>query len=185
LFICYDNEAYMNTGVQRSSATPIGASTMTTPLSHTEWGKAQRKKNLSAIALAHDIPYVATASIGFPTDLIRKIKTALSIRGPKYLDIHSPCPIGWGFDSSRLVEVARLAVQTGLVPLFETGYGVPLKSRRISKSMPVVEYLRLQGRFRHLLDREDSEHIAVIQAVADENIKNYHLVAEGAKEAHE
>lgn len=185
LFICYDNEAYMNTGVQRSSATPLGATTMTTPLGKGGWGKEQRKKNLAAIALAHDIPYVATASIGFPKDLMRKVTMALSIPGPKYLDVHSPCPIGWGFDPSRTIEVARLAVQTGLVPLYEAGYGRPLKVRRLGKKKPVDEYLRLQGRFRHLLEREDSEHILAIQALADDNVARYGLVVEGAKETNE
>ncbi len=175
LYICYDNEAYMNTGVQRSSATPFGATTMTTPAGKAAWGKEQPKKNLAAIALAHDIPYVATASIGFPKDLTRKVKRALEIHGPKYLDVHSPCPIGWGFDPSRTIEVAKLAIQTGLVPLYETGYGQPLKARRIGKKRPVEDYLQLQGRFRHLLDRETCEHLAAIQALADDNIARYGL----------
>jgi pyruvate ferredoxin oxidoreductase beta subunit len=175
LYICYDNEAYMNTGVQRSSATPVGAATMTTPAGGSSWGKDVPKKNLAAIALAHDIPYVATASIGFPKDLMRKVKKAMEIRGPKYLDVHSPCPIGWGFDPDRTIEIAKLAIQTGLVPLYETGYGQPLKARRIGKVKPVDEYLRLQSRFRHLFERRDTGHIAAIQAIADENIARYGL----------
>jgi pyruvate ferredoxin oxidoreductase beta subunit len=99
------------------------------------------------------------------------------------LDVHCPCPIGWGFDPSRTIEVAKLAIQTGLVPLYETGYGQPLKPRRIGKKRPVSEYLQLQGRFRHLFEREDSEHIAAIQALADDNIARYGLVVEIAKEA--
>jgi pyruvate ferredoxin oxidoreductase beta subunit len=182
LFICYDNEAYMNTGVQRSSATPVGATTMTTPAGEAAWGKEQPKKNLAAIALAHGIPYVATASIGYPRDLIRKVKKALEIRGPKYIDINCPCPIGWGFDASRTIEVAKLAVQTGLVPLYETGYGQPLEARRIGKRIPVDGYLRLQGRFRHLFEGEDREHVAAIQSLADDNIARYGLVVEDAKE---
>jgi pyruvate ferredoxin oxidoreductase beta subunit len=185
LYICYDNEAYMNTGIQRSSATPVGATTMTTPMGQSAWGKEQPKKNLAAIALAHGIPYVATASIGFPKDMIRKVRKALEIRGPKYLDVHSPCPIGWGFDPSRTIEVAKLAIQTGLVPLYETGYRQPLKARRIGKKKPVEEYLRLQRRFRHLFEREESEHIAAIQAIADDNIAYYGLIKENAKEVHE
>lgn len=175
LYICYDNEAYMNTGVQRSSATPVGASTMTSPAGQKAWGKEKPKKNLAAIALAHEIPYVATASIGFPKDLVRKVRKALEIRGPKYLDVHSPCPIGWGFDSSRTIEVSKLAIKTGLVPLYETGWGQPLKSRRIGKPEPVDEYLRLQSRFRHLFEGEDNEHIIAIQAIANENIARYGL----------
>lgn len=175
LYICYDNEAYMNTGVQRSSATPVGAATMTTPTGRSSWGKEVPKKNLAAIALAHDIPYVATASIGYPKDLMRKVKKAMEIRGSKYLDVHSPCPIGWGFDADRTIEVAKLAIQTGLVPLYETGYGQPLKARRIGKAKPVDEYLRLQSRFRHLFERGDTEHIAAVQAIANDNIARYGL----------
>ncbi len=176
LYVVYDNEAYMNTGVQRSSATPLAAATMTTPAGRDAWGKTQPKKNLAAIALAHGVPYVATASIAFPRDVTRKVQTALRIRGPKYLDLHCPCPIGWGFDPARTIQVARLAVQTGLVPLYETGYRVPLKARRIGKKKPVEDYLVLQSRFRHLFDREDAEHLAAIQALADDNIASYGLV---------
>lgn len=176
LYICYDNEAYMNTGVQRSSATPVGAMTTTTPAGQVAWGKEQPKKNLAAISLAHGIPYVATASIAYPKDLMRKVKRALEIQGPKYLDVHSPCPIGWGFEPSRMIEVAKLAIQTGLIPLYETGYGKPLKARKIGKKKPVEEYLRLQGRFKHLFEDSNNEHLAFIQAIADENIARYGLV---------
>ncbi len=179
LFICYDNEAYMNTGVQRSSATPLGASTMTTPVSKSRSGKPQRKKNLAAIAVAHGIPFVATASIAFPKDLIRKIKRAMEIRGPKYLDIHSPCPIGWGFDAARTIEVAQLGIQTGLIPLYEVVGAESLKARRIGKIRPVEDYLRLQSRFRHLFEEENEEGIAAIQAVANENIIRYGLAQKG------
>lgn len=182
LYVVYDNEAYMNTGVQRSSATPPGATTMTTPAGKVSWGKEQRKKNLAAIALAHDIPYVATASIAFPKDLARKVKRALEIQGPKYLDVHCPCPIGWGFDPARTIQVAKLAVETGLVPLYETGRDLPVKARRIGKKRPVEEYLVLQSRFRHLFEREDAEHLAAIQALADNNIARYRLVIETATE---
>jgi len=175
-YICYDNEAYMNTGVQRSSATPFGASTMTSPAGSQSWGKEQNKKNLPAIALAHGIPYVAAASIAYPKDLTRKVKTALAIKGPKYLDVHSPCPIGWGFDAARTIEIARLAVQTGLVPLYEVYQGQPAKARRVPKRVPVTEYLRAQKRFRHLFEQPDGEaHIAMIQALADDNAARHGL----------
>ncbi len=175
-YICYDNEAYMNTGVQRSSATPFGASTMTTPSGREAWGREGRRKNLAAIALAHDIPYVASASIAYPNDLTKKVKTALSIPGPKFLNVHAPCPIGWGFDPALTIEVAKMAVQAGLVPLYETGYGRSLKVRRISKRVAATEYLRLQSRFRHLFERDGgAEQIAAIQAVADENVRVYGL----------
>jgi pyruvate ferredoxin oxidoreductase beta subunit len=176
-YICYDNEAYMNTGVQRSSATPVGASTATSPIGSQSWGKERPKKNLPAIALAHGAPYVATASIAYPKDLTRKVKQALAIRGPKYIEVHSPCPIGWGFDSSQTIEIAKLAVQTGLVPIYEAFQDQPLKVRKLPKRVPVSEYLRSQKRFRHLVDGQgDQAHIAQIQAIADENVLHYGLV---------
>ena len=175
-YICYDNEAYMNTGVQRSGATPVGASTMTTPAGRQAWGKERPKKNMPAIALAHGIPYVATASIAYPHDLVRKVKQALAIPGPKYLEVHSPCPIGWGFDSSRTVEIARLAVQTGLMPLYEVRPGEPPKVRKLNARRPVADYLQPQKRFRHLFEQFDgAKHIAEIQAIADHNIAAYGL----------
>ena len=169
-YICYDNEAYMNTGVQRSSATPVGASTMTTPPGAQGWGKQRPKKNLPAIALAHGIPYVATASIAYPRDLTHKVEQALAIHGAKYIEVHSPCPIGWGFDSAQTIEIARLAVQTGLVPLYEVIEDQPLKARKIPKRLPVTDYLRAQKRFRHLFEECHQEHLNAIQAVADANI---------------
>ena len=175
-YICYDNEAYMNTGVQRSSATPVGASTATSPVGTQSWGKERPKKNLPAIVMAHGVPYVATASIAYPKDITRKVRQALSISGPKYIEIHSPCPIGWGFDFSLTIELAKLAVQTGLVPIYEAFQDQPLKVRKLSKRLPVTEYIRQQKRFRHLVDGlGDQEHIAVIQAIADENAVRYGL----------
>jgi pyruvate ferredoxin oxidoreductase beta subunit len=175
-YICYDNEAYMNTGVQRSSATPVGAATATSPVGTQSWGKVQPKKNLAAIVMAHGVPYVATASIAYPKDITRKVKQALSIQGPKYIDIHSPCPIGWGFDSALTIELAKLAVQTGLVPIYEAFLGQPLKVRKLGKRVPVSEYLQKQKRFRHIMDGQgDQEHLALIQAIADENVAHYGL----------
>lgn len=176
VYICYDNEAYMNTGVQRSSATPVGASTATSPIGSQSWGKERPKKNLPAIALAHGVPYVATASIAYPKDLTRKVKQALAIRGPKYIEVHSPCPIGWGFDSSQTIEIAKLAVNTGLVPIYEAFQDQPLKVRKLPKRVPVNEYLRQQKRFRHLVDGQgDETHVALIQAIADDNVRRYGL----------
>jgi pyruvate ferredoxin oxidoreductase beta subunit len=175
-YICYDNEAYMNTGVQRSSSTPVGAATATSPVGKQSWGKERPKKNLPAIVLAHGAPYVATASIAYPKDITRKVKQALSIQGPKYIEVHSPCPIGWGFDSSLTIELAKLAVQTGLVPIYEAFLGQPLKVRKLAKIIPVTEYLQHQKRFRHLVEGQDNqEHIALIQAIADENVAHYGL----------
>lgn len=175
-YICYDNEAYMNTGVQRSSATPLGASTMTTPPGSQGWGKQQLKKDLPAICLAHGIPYVATASIAYPQDLKRKVKEAISIKGPKYLEVHSPCPVGWGFEASQTIEIGRLAVQTGFVPMYEQHAGEAPKVRKIPRRLPVAEYLRPQKRFRHLFaEGGDQDHLAAIQAVADANAARYGL----------
>jgi pyruvate ferredoxin oxidoreductase beta subunit len=175
-YICYDNEAYMNTGVQRSSATPVGAATATSPVGKQSWGKERPKKNLPAIVMAHGAPYVATASIAYPKDLTRKVRQALSIQGPKYIEVHSPCPIGWGFDSSLTIELAKLAVQTGLVPIYEAFPGQPLKVRKLAKRIPVTEYLQKQKRFRHLFEGQDKqEHLALIQAIADENVDHYGL----------
>jgi pyruvate ferredoxin oxidoreductase beta subunit len=175
-YICYDNEAYMNTGVQRSSSTPVGAATATSPVGKQSWGKERPKKNLPAIVMAHGAPYVATASIAYPKDITRKVKQALSIQGPKYIEVHSPCPIGWGFDSSLTIELAKLAVQTGLVPIYEAFLGQPLKVRKLAKRIPVTEYLQHQKRFRHLVEGQDNqEHIALIQAIADENVAHYGL----------
>jgi pyruvate ferredoxin oxidoreductase beta subunit len=148
---------------------------MTSPAGLKSWGKEQLKKNLPAIMLAHSIPYLATASIAFPKDLTRKVKQALSIQGPKYIDVHSPCPIGWGFEASQTIEIARLGVQTGLVPLYEAYHDQPLKVHKLSRRVPVTEYLRLQKRFRHLFEAEDNEHLALIQAIADDNAARYGL----------
>jgi pyruvate ferredoxin oxidoreductase beta subunit len=175
-YICYDNEAYMNTGVQRSSATPVGASTATSPVGTQSWGKERPKKNLPAIVMAHGAPYVATASIAYPKDITRKVRQALSIQGPKYIEVHSPCPIGWGFDSSLTIELAKLAVQTGLVPIYEAFQGQPIKVRKLAKRVPVIEYLQKQKRFRHLIEGQDQQaHLALIQAIADENVAHYGL----------
>jgi pyruvate ferredoxin oxidoreductase beta subunit len=176
-YVCYDNEAYMNTGVQRSGATPYAAATTTNPSGKLDWGKMQPKKNLTAIALAHDIPYAATASIAFPRDITRKIERALGIPGPKYVDIHTPCPSGWGFDASLTIEVARLAVSTGLVPLYEAGSAVEFRARKLRAREPVTDYLKLQGRFKHLFSRPDGPRIiAEIQAIADRNIERHGLI---------
>jgi pyruvate ferredoxin oxidoreductase beta subunit len=179
LYICYNNEAYMNTGVQRSGATPYLASTMTTRPGLMEPGNMRPKKNLPAIALAHGIPYVATASVAFPQDITRKVERALNIAGPKYIEIHTPCPIGWGFDTALSIEVARKGVLSGLIPLYETGPDIPLKVRPIRKPEPVTGYLKLQGRFKHLFSRPDGEQwIAEIQAIADDNIRRLGLVSQ-------
>ncbi|MCM8791691.1 MAG: thiamine pyrophosphate-dependent enzyme [Candidatus Omnitrophica bacterium] len=172
LSICYDNEAYMNTGIQRSSLTPLDSETTTTPVGEKSFGNPTLKKPVAEIALAHGIPYVATASVGFPQDLQKKIKKALSIRGPKYIQIHVPCPLGWRHEPNLTYRIARLAVETGLYPLIEYENGVLSSARKISV-VAVEEYLKLQARFKHLLNNE--EEIKKIQEIANNNIKRYSL----------
>jgi len=182
LYVCYDNGAYMNTGVQRSSQTPFDANTTTTPPGKKSFGKKQYQKNLVAIFAAHGIPYSATASVAFPTDVQRKVKKALDIRGPKFLQIFVPCPLGWRHDPGLTYEVARLAVETGLFPVVEYVDGELASARSISDPKPVEEYLKLQGRFRHLFSAPGGEEeIKKIQAIADGNIRKYGLVKEKPK----
>ena len=170
IYICYDNEAYGNTGVQRSGATPYGAWTTTTPT-----GKKERKKNIALIMAAHRIPYVATACPSYPMDFIRKIRKAKEIKGTKFIHVLSPCPTGWRYDSSKTIEIGRLAVQTGIWVLFEIENGKfklnPPSSGLIDKSKrkPVQEYLKLQGRFRKLSEAD----VEKIQKMVDEDWEQY------------
>lgn len=154
--ICYDNEAYMNTGVQRSGATPYGASTTTSPAGKMSIGNERPKKDVVHIAAAHHIPYAATASIGYPEDLKRKIQKALE-KQPSYVHVHAPCPIGWGYDGAKTVEVAKLAVETGYWQLFEIEGGKEALTYKPAKRKPVADYLKVQKRFRHLKDKEVAE----------------------------
>jgi len=171
IFLCYDNEGYMNTGVQRSGTTPKGAITANTPLK----GKAQHKKDVPAIMAAHGIDYVATASAAYPLDLYDKIKKAMSMQGTKYVHIHTPCPPGWGFDPRYSIKLGRLAVETGYFDLYEveqgefrlTGASEKLLEKR--RLVPVEEYLRPQSRFRALSD----EQIAEMQAEVDAKWASY------------
>jgi pyruvate ferredoxin oxidoreductase beta subunit len=175
-YICYDNEAYMNTGIQRSSSTPYAATTTTTPAGTASYGKLEPKKDLPSIALAHGIQYVATASVCFPQDLIRKVKKAISIKGPKYIQVHTPCCIGWGFDPSETIEVARLAVDTGLVPIYSIEKGKPMEVRKVTDKKPVETYLKKQNRFKHLFKGEEYEQIInELQKICDNNFKYFGL----------
>jgi pyruvate ferredoxin oxidoreductase beta subunit len=175
LYVCYDNEAYMNTGSQRSGLTPFDSNTTTSPSGARSSGNIRPKKPMPEICLAHGIPYVATASAGFPQDLTRKVKKAISIKGPKYIQVHVPCPLGWRHETNQMLPVAKLAVETGLYPLFEYENGV-LVNRRQFVPKPVQEYLTSQGRFKHLLN--NPEEIKKIQEIADNNIKKYGLKVE-------
>lgn len=173
LFVCYDNEAYMNTGIQRSGSTPFYANTTTSPIGKKSLGNPRPKKPMVEICAAHHIPYSATASVGNPKDIERKVKKSLSIRGPKYLQIHVPCPLGWKSDSAQTIEVAKLAIATGLYPLVEYEHGKLVKVTRILSPKPVEEYLKTQGRFRHLI--KNKEALGQVQQVADKNIEYYGL----------
>ena len=173
LYVCYDNEAYMNTGVQRSSATPPAARTATTAGGNT-FGQG---KNLPAIAIAHGIPYVATATIAELHDLEAKVRRAMELRGARYLHIFVSCPLGWGHDSAASVHIARLAKETGLFPVFEAEHGEVTGVSKIRRRRPVEDYLRPQRRFAHLFSPQvNTEAIARIQERADRNIRKYGLM---------
>lgn len=173
LYICYDTEAYSNTGIQASGATPYGANTTTTPEGLKAIGSTQRKKDMLAIALAHKLNYVAESTAGFPDDITNKIKKALALNGPAYIQILSPCIPGWKINNDEAVKLGKLAVQTALYPLLEYTNG-QLSNSSIKDNFnprPVEEYLKLQTRFKHL----KPEDIQYIQNLAEENIRQYKL----------
>jgi len=159
VYVCYDNEAYMNTGIQRSSSTPFGASTTTSPAGKVVPGQVTWKKNMAEIAAAHGIPYVATACPSYPLDLISKVKKAARIKGPAYVHILSVCPTGWRLPPELAIKAGRLAVETGVFPLYEVEDGRYRITVDLGKLRPVNDYLKIQGRFRHL----DEMMIAKIQ----------------------
>jgi pyruvate ferredoxin oxidoreductase beta subunit len=178
LYICYDNQAYSNTGMQASGATPWGAHTTTTPsgYGHTidAIGSHLRKKNMIAIALAHNLPYVAQTTTGFLADIQAKIKKASAIEGPGYIQILVPCIPGWRIKPDQTIQVGKLAAQTGLYPLLEYIDGKLVDKTKVPTPTPnVEEYLKLQGRFSHLFkSKQGQKQISFIQKIADRNIKN-------------
>jgi pyruvate ferredoxin oxidoreductase beta subunit len=174
IYVCYNNQMYSNTGIQRSGATPYGAWTTTT------WkGKEEHQKELAEIVMAHHIPYVATATIAYPTDLYEKMKKAKEMKGPRYIEILAPCPPGWRFDMSKTVEMSRLAVETGAWVLYEmidgkmefTGYSKRLLAGKERK--PIKDWLKMQGRFRHLTEEDIEEIKKEIDAKWDYYMKIY------------
>ncbi|HUV75125.1 MAG TPA: pyruvate synthase subunit PorB [Dehalococcoidales bacterium] len=170
-YICFDNEAYMNTGIQRSSSTPYGASTTTQPAGKASIGQVTWKKNMPAIAVAHDIPYVATASPSYPFDLMAKVSKAVATPGPAYIHVLSVCPTGWRCPTDSSIKMGRLAVQTGVFPLYEVENGEYKMNVSPAQLKPVAEYLKLQGRFRHLT--EDS-----INKIQERVTKEYNKLKE-------
>ena len=180
LYVCFDNEAYMNTGVQRSSSTPHAAMTTTSPPGKARMGKRHLKKDIISIIAAHNIPYAATASVAYPSDIRKKVRRALEIDGPAFINIHSPCPLGWGHDGSLSIEVARLAVECGLFPVVELERGALTGAMPIRALRPVTDYLKPQQRFAHLFqnDPRAKEELEHLQALADYNIETYSLRGE-------
>ena len=163
VYCCLDNEAYMNTGVQRSSATPWGASTTTSPAGKKSIGQHTQKKDMPLIVAAHNVPYVATASPAYHLDLMNKVRKAMACNGPAYIHIYAVCPTGWGIKVEKGIELARLAVQSNVFPLFEVDHGRFNFTKQIKKPVPVVDYLKMQRRFRHLSETD----VAHIQAEVD------------------
>jgi pyruvate ferredoxin oxidoreductase beta subunit len=173
-YICFDNEAYQNTGNQRSSATPFGAATTTSPLGKKSIGQFSWKKNMPEIAVAHNIPYVATACHSYPFDLMDKVAKAVATKGPAYVHILSVCPTGWRSATDTVIRLGRLAVETGVFPLYEVENGKYKMSLNLPKLRPVKDYLKQQGRFRHLSDD-------VIQKIQDRVEIEYQKLLEKAK----
>ena len=156
LYVMVDNEAYMNTGIQRSGCTPYGAWTTTTPVGKVIAGKKEHKKDVPMIMLAHDVPYIATASVGYMKDFLDKVEKAKKIKGFRYLQVFTPCPTGWRSDTAKTIELAKMAVDCGMYTLFEAEYG-RLRITRKPKMTPIRNYLLAQGRFRHLKDEDIEE----------------------------
>ncbi|MDR1657084.1 MAG: pyruvate ferredoxin oxidoreductase [Deltaproteobacteria bacterium] len=154
VYICLDNEAYMNTGIQRSSSTPFGANTTTSPVGSHSKGQYTWKKNMPAIAAAHGIPYVATANPAFHLDLMNKIRRAVAIEGPAYIHVYAPCPTGWRMKPELAIESGKLAVSTRIFPLYEVIEGNYVINRKVENPTPIAEYFKIQGRFRHLKEAD-------------------------------
>ena len=167
MYVVYDNEAYMNTGIQRSGATPLGAWTTTTPVGKRMRGEQRPKKDIIGIAYAHRIPYIATANPAYPTDMMEKFRKAYETEGPSLVHVFSPCTPGWRIRNEHTIKVARLAVLTGMWVQLEIEHGKPRVTVKVPKRRPVKEYLRLQGRFRHLTD----EDIEKIQRMVDQYVE--------------
>jgi pyruvate ferredoxin oxidoreductase beta subunit len=172
LYICYDTEAYSNTGLQASGATPLGANTSTTPVAKNSQGEKEGKKDMLALALAHKVQYIAQSAAGFPDDISRKVKKALTITGPSYIQILAPCVPGWQIKNDDTIKFGQLAVKSGLYPLLEYENGKLINSSaKMIKTELVKEYIGLQGRFKHLTEND----IIKITKLAEKNKKRYRI----------
>jgi len=182
LYVCYDNEAYMNTGIQRSSATPLGAHTSTAPAGSVKQGKEQNRKDLTKILVAHNIPYVAQTTPYHWKDLAMKVEKALACDGPAFLNILMPCTVGWHFDPSLGIDLSKEAVETNFWPLFEVENGVYTINQKPKERKPIADWMKKQGRFKHLF-KPGNEHIleASQQYVDSEWEKLLQLEALGAR----
>ena len=168
-YICYDNEAYMNTGIQRSGATPYGAATTTTPAGSKIPGKTDAKKDLIGICVAHGVEFAATASVAFWNDYITKVRRAAAVKGPAVIHVLAPCPLGWRFDTSQTIKLAKLAVQTRYFPLYEVEKGNYKLSMKVPNPTPLEEFLKPQGRFRHLFAPEFAKNLEELKRQVESN----------------
>jgi pyruvate ferredoxin oxidoreductase beta subunit len=171
LYVCYDNEAYMNTGIQRSGGTPRSAWTTTTPVGAARAGKAERKKDLVAVVVAHHLPYAATASISNWKDLMNKVRKALSKDGPTFIHVLAPCTRGWRFDAAKTLKLSRLAVETRFFPIYEVEDGVYRITVPVTNPKPVEDYLKAQGRYSHLLKPEWASQLESLKKEVDSNYR--------------
>jgi pyruvate ferredoxin oxidoreductase beta subunit len=168
-YICYDNEAYMNTGIQRSGATPYGAATTTTPAGSKIGGKTDAKKDLIGVCVAHSVEFAATASVAFWNDYITKVRRAAAVKGPAVIHVLAPCPLGWRFDTSQTIKLAKLAVQTRYFPLYEVEKGNYKLSMKVPNPTPLEEFLKPQGRFRHLFAPEFAKNLEELKRQVESN----------------
>jgi pyruvate ferredoxin oxidoreductase beta subunit len=168
-YICYDNEAYMNTGIQRSGATPYGASTTTTPAGSKIAGKTDAKKDLIGVCVAHGVEYAATASVAYWNDYITKVRRATAVKGPAVIHVLAPCPLGWRFETSETIKLAKLAVQTRYFPIYEVENGKYKLSVKVPKPVPLEDFLKPQGRFRHLFAPKFAKDLEELKRQVDSN----------------
>ncbi len=167
LYVCYDNQAYMNTSVQRSSATPIGASTTTDPSGKISGGKRMSRKDLTEIMVAHEIPYVAQSACGQWMDLTKKVEKAMSIKGPKFINVLQPCMLGWAYPMEMTVDLAKLAMDTCFWPIYEVENGKYKINYKPKEKKPITEFLKPQGRFRHIFSPANKQVLDDLQADTD------------------